>query len=155
MKTWVVVAVGVVTGLGCGGQTLPTGSGGDGGSSGSGGSGGGSGGSSGGSDAAAGVDSPVVFADATTGFDAPSGIVCNPGPASGSSGGGSCMISASETCSDGYTYQVTCECPSAQCTCSEMSMNGGGGSGGGGPVYSACPSCGDPSAAFLACGFPQ
>ena len=83
------------------------------------------------------------------------GMKCKPGPSSGTGGpGGSCSTSLSETCADGTTYEATCKCPGAICSCS-FSM-GSTGAGGGGMTYTGCSSdCSDPNRAWEACGFPH
>jgi hypothetical protein len=143
MRTAMLWVLGAVALLACGGKT--EGSEGDGGSPGPDGSAG--------SDSASGADSPVFHKEASTGFDAgPPPIVCEMGPGSGSGGQSSCSVQASETCSDGTTYQVDCSCPSGTCTC--MQTSGMSGSGGDGIPFSGCPSC-TIGEAFAACGFPQ
>jgi hypothetical protein len=89
-------------------------------------------------------------------FDA--GVTCKQQGAGGGSGssGGSCSVQASESCSDGTTYNVTCSCPSATCSCSE-SFAGGGGSSSGGMTFAGCPDdCGQKTLelGYQACGFP-
>jgi hypothetical protein len=77
---------------------------------------------------------------------------CAAGPGSVTSSGGSCSVMVSEKCG-GTTYQASCSCPAATCSCSQMS--GGTGSGTTGLHYSGCSSsCGDESFAWTACGFP-
>ncbi len=143
MRTTSLWMLGAVALLACGGKT--DGSDGDGGSPGA------DGGA--GSDAASGADSPLGHKEASTGYDAgPLPVVCDMGPGSGSGGQGGCDINVSESCSDGTTYQVSCSCPSAACSCMETS--GMSGSGGDGIPYTGCPSC-SVAAAFTACGFPQ
>jgi hypothetical protein len=83
------------------------------------------------------------------GFD---GGSCVPGTSSISTSGGSCSVMVSETCG-GTTYQASCSCPAATCSCSEMT--GGSGSGTTGLHYSGCSSsCGNEMFAWTACGFP-
>jgi hypothetical protein len=65
---------------------------------------------------------------------------------------GSCSVSLSETCG-GTSYSVSCSCPAATCSCTEMSSGTGGGSTG--LSYDGCAStCGDSRYAWIACGFP-
>ncbi len=124
------------------------GSGGGSGAGSGGGSGAGSGGSSGGApvDAAATDDAPIVVADA----QAP---MCISNGMSGSGGQASCEIAVGETCNDGFTYSVTCQCPEAMCYCT-LSMAHGGGSVPG-FSYSGCPSCNVTDGLYTLCGFPQ
>jgi hypothetical protein len=75
---------------------------------------------------------------------------------SGSVGGGTCNIQASETCSDGMTYTTNCSCPAATCFCSESSANGGSSSGG--IPFSGCADNCSPDSiplTYEACGFPH
>jgi hypothetical protein len=129
----------------CGGQV--TTDAGDGAAPKPGGGGPGGDGSAGGSDAATTPDSPIVASEAST------GVTCISGPSSGTGSSGGCQTAASETCSDGNTYQVSCSCPAATCTCTQSSANSG--SGGGGIPFSGCPSCGSTTDLFSVCGFPQ
>jgi hypothetical protein len=152
MRTRLLLALGCVAVLACGGKTLGSGDGTDGGNA-------THDASSSGSDVAASADSPFVQPDTSFFEDAsvPPGIVCNQGPGSGSGGGGSCEINLDETCSDGTTYQVSCQCSpgntTGTCSCSEMSgMSGGSGGGGGFP---GCPVCPTPEQAWDFCGFPH
>jgi hypothetical protein len=85
-----------------------------------------------------------------------SGATCTSGTGGGSGGGGSYTLQASETSSDGTTYQVSCDCPAATCTCAESSGQSGG--SGGGVAFSACAedcNLASVSAAYEACGFPH
>ncbi|HEY3818310.1 MAG TPA: hypothetical protein VGL81_14120 [Polyangiaceae bacterium] len=153
MKATIRIVLGGVLLLGCGGEVAGSGS--DGGSGPDGGALGRDAGY--GLDAQSGVDSPVVQLEASTTFDGNVGVTCVQGPSSGLSMGSTCQMSAVEMCSDGTTYSVTCNCPSATCSCSEMSANMGGSSGGG-MAYTGCPDCSDVSnanAAWVACGFPH
>ncbi|HEX8793577.1 MAG TPA: hypothetical protein VF765_21690 [Polyangiaceae bacterium] len=115
-------------------------------------SGSGSGSSSGGiSSSSSGSSSGGEPLDATP-VDDTSILYCKSNGAGGSGGPGSCDISDSETCTDGTTYSVDCQCPQATCTCTATSANGG--SSGGGFSYSGCPGC-TTSDLFTICGFPQ
>jgi hypothetical protein len=152
----------------CGGQTTGGADGGPGSSSSSGGpitgsssgtpSGNSSGSSSGTTSGSSSGDEPV---DATVTIDAPAPIVCMSNGVGGSSGGVEpdggpppCETTASESCSDGTSYQVDCQCPSATCTCSAMTTAGGS-SGGNTVMYPGCPSCAPGPGLFALCGFPQ
>jgi len=152
MRREILLALGCVAVLACGGKTVGSGEETDGGAS-------GHDASSGGSDAASSADSPFVLPDTSvlTEASSPPGIVCSQGPGSGSSGGGACEINLSETCNDGTTYQVSCQCPGGSvtgtCSCSEMSGMSGG-SGGGSPL-TGCPTCPGPDEAWNVCGFPH
>jgi hypothetical protein len=140
-----LVLLGGVALLACGGETLGT----DGGTP-------AHDGSAPGSDASSGADAPFSQNDAASVGDSnsqPPGILCTQGPGSGSGGQNSCEISLSETCTDGTTYAVDCQCPSAMCSCTQTSAMGGGSSGGNIPL-AGCPAC-TPQAAWAACGFPQ
>jgi hypothetical protein len=93
-------------------------------------------------------------------IDATPLVVCtlNPGSSAGTGDGtdGSpppCQTSVSETCSDGNTYYVTCQCPSATCACFMTSATGGSGSSV--VTYPGCPSCTPASWLFSLCGYPQ
>ncbi|HTQ47451.1 MAG TPA: hypothetical protein VMI75_32065 [Polyangiaceae bacterium] len=150
----------------CGGKTGGEGSDGGPGSSSSsgGGSGGGSGGSSGSSSGgvssgSSGSSSGGEPVDATPFLDSPAPIVCMGTGGGGSSGGPPddgdvtpCEAFQSETCSDGNSYSVDCQCPQGTCTCSQMGT--GGGSSGGGISYAGCPTC-SLGNLFALCGFPQ
>lgn len=120
-------------------------------------SGGSSGGSSGsGSSSSSGTPgpgdaSPVV--DANTFTDVVQPIVCQGAGGEGSGGNGSCSLMQSETCSDGNTYNISCSCPGATCSCYQTTASGGG-SGGFGVSYSGCPTCDPSSAPWSLCGFP-
>jgi hypothetical protein len=95
--------------------------------------------------------------DATPVIDSPAPIVCMSNGMGGSSGGTTdggpppCETSESETCSDGTTYSVDCQCPQGTCTCTVMSANGGSG---GSVMYPGCPSCSADNL-FSLCAFPQ
>lgn len=136
----------------CGGKTAGGGSDGGPGSSSS--SGGASGSSSGVVSSSTSGGEPV---DATPVLDSPAPIVCSSNGMGGSSGGPTdggpppCETSESETCSDGTTYNVDCQCPQATCTCTVMATNGGSG---GSVAYAGCPSC-TTANLFALCGFPQ
>jgi hypothetical protein len=86
------------------------------------------------------------------------GVTCKQGPGTsgGSSGGGSCSLSLSESCTDGTTYNVSCTCPGGSCSCSEFSPQGGG-SGGGGTFAGCADNCSPATIAlaYKACGFPH
>jgi hypothetical protein len=81
-------------------------------------------------------------------------VTCLGGPSSGGGGSdGSCEISASETCSDGTTYTMQCNCPQAMCSCTQMSATIGSSST---IPYDGCASgCTSLADALAACGFPQ
>jgi hypothetical protein len=85
--------------------------------------------------------------------------MCTSNGVGGSSGGETdggpppCETSESETCSDGNTYHVDCQCPSATCVCYVTSSSGG--SGGGSVMYPGCPSCTQLTDLYSLCGFPQ
>jgi hypothetical protein len=127
------------------------------GGTGTGGTGGGSGGNTGGGPAGSasggtGSEGP----DASAHFDAsslPPGVVCSGTSGGGGGGASSCQRMMNETCSDGYTYQVSCSCPEATCDCFQSS-SGGGSSTGGGQPYDGCPTCSTANL-WKACGFPQ
>jgi len=140
----------------CGGKTGGEGDGGPGSSSSSGGSSGGSSGSgSGGVSSSSSGGEPV---DATPFIDSPAPIVCMSMGGGGSSGGlpdggtPPCEAFESETCSDGTSYSVDCQCPQGTCTCTAMATNGGSG---GSVMYPGCPSCTQTGNLFALCGFPQ
>jgi hypothetical protein len=104
------------------------------------------------------TDPPDCFGHPPPPADAGSVSVCMGGPTSGSGGGGDsgvCSLSARERCSDGTTYDVTCACPDAVCTCTQQSGNGG--SSFPGKPFQGCADGCAPSAvnlAYEACGFP-
>jgi hypothetical protein len=129
----------------CGGETAPSADAGSASSS------GGDGGSSSGSelvDAAPTIDSSSPMACTSNGVDASSfGEETDSGPPP-------CDISTSETCNDGNTYHVSCQCPSATCVC-YVTTSSSGGSGGGGTSYPGCPSCMQSSGLYALCDFPQ
>jgi hypothetical protein len=91
-------------------------------------------------------------------IDSPAPIVCKGAGMGGSSGGPTdggpppCDTNVGETCSDGFTYNVDCQCPQGTCTCTQTSMNGGG--SGGSVSYTGCPGC-TRLDLFAICGFPQ
>jgi hypothetical protein len=101
----------------------------------------------GGDESTSSTDGPTTTVEA--------GVTCSPGTSSGSGGsGGSCTTSVSETCSNGFSYKVSCSCPKAKCDCASMSGSSGGGAVG--VSYAGCSSmCSDDSAAWEACGFPH
>jgi len=143
----------------CGGKTGGEGSDGGSSSSSGGGSGGSSGGSSGGvSSSTSGSSSGAEPVDATPVLDSPAPIVCMSAGMGGSSGGETdggpppCDVSEGETCSDGNTYNVDCQCPQGTCTCTQTGTGGGG--SGGSVSYPSCPSC-SMGNLFALCGFPQ
>jgi len=74
-------------------------------------------------------------------------VTCTDNGGGGSGGPGSCTIMDSETCTDGNTYQVTCDCPKAECQCL--------GSSGGVVPFNTCPACPTPAQAFEICGYPH
>jgi hypothetical protein len=80
-------------------------------------------------------------------------ITCNSTGTGGSGGNGSCSVMVNESCSDGNTYSVECDCPSAMCFCSQT-FGTGGGSSSGGVTYAGCPGCSSTSGLFSLCGFP-
>ena len=129
----------------CGGKTAEV--------SGDGGGGGSPDGSRGGNDSGQSImDGGVIILDAEVHRDATPPMTCVGGPGVGSGGPNSCSIMGSEMCSNGVTYQVTCDCPQASCTCTQ---SGSGGGSGGIVPFSSCPACPSPSEAFTICGFPQ
>jgi hypothetical protein len=92
------------------------------------------------------------------------GPVCKQEMAGGSTGsssgsaGPSCMLQAFESCSDGTTYNVSCSCPQATCTCTQAGPSGGS-SGGPYPFSGCATGCdqvttGDFSSLYEACHFP-
>jgi hypothetical protein len=138
------------------------------------GSGNDSGGSSGGGEGAPGNESGSgEGADSGVGGDAESGDGLAPSPDAvaplsctltglGSSSGGMITdISWVETCSNGSTYSVTCECPSAFCCCNGINCPPFLGDGDGGVPYAECDASpswltdAGESAAWAACGYPQ
>ncbi len=140
-------------GFACGGKT--GGAGADGGPGSSSSSGGGSGsGSGGGSGSSSGGES----VDAAPFVDSSAPIVCMVNEMGGSSGGTPdggvppCEAVESETCSDGTTYSVDCQCPQGTCTCTATSSNGGSGGSG---MYAGCPNCSFGTYLFTLCGFPM
>ena len=134
------------------GSTSGSGSGGVSGSGSGGVSGSGSGGVSGSGSGGFPVDaSPVVDAIAVEDVAAP--ITCESTGGGGSGGNGSCSVSLNEACSDGNTYSIECDCPSAMCSCSILTGQMGGSSGGG-ISYAGCPSCSMTSGLWSLCGFP-
>jgi hypothetical protein len=102
-----------------------------------------------------GPSDPPECGNSAIGFDG--GLTCQQGltTGSGSTDGGACTFSTSESCNNGTTYSVTCTCPDSTCSCSQMGMNNSG-SGGGAPFAGCGLACGSTSAqlAFQACGFP-
>jgi hypothetical protein len=83
-------------------------------------------------------------------------LVCKQGPGSGWFGSNGCnSVQTNESCSDGTTYNATCTCPDAVCTCNQSGPSGGSSSGG--HPFSGCKfACNAPgiTAAYEACGFP-
>jgi hypothetical protein len=102
-----------------------------------------------------GVSDSAPPQDAPHHADAP--VTCTPGVSGGSGSGGSCSISATETCSDGTTYSGSCKCGggAAKGSCFCTGSNGMSGFGGGPYPFSDCPACASTDAVWAACGFPH
>jgi hypothetical protein len=85
------------------------------------------------------------------------GVLCKQMFGGGSIGGdaGTCSVQVSESCSDGTNYGVTCTCPGAACTCSEMSAHSAA-SFPGAPFKGCAAGCSTSTLtlAYEACGFP-
>ena len=152
MTPKILLALGGVLLLACGGKTDGTGTETDGGNAGHDGSSSGADSPSSGFDSAGFPDIGLV--GETSG---PTGIVCNQGPSAGSSSSGGCEIQMTENCSDGSQYSVDCQCQagSAMGTCSCAETNGMSGGSGGGTSFGGCPVCPPPGEAWKLCGFPQ
>jgi hypothetical protein len=79
-------------------------------------------------------------------------VTCSTGAGGGSSGAGSCLSQATEMCTDGLTYQVSCSCPASTCECFASSTV----SGSSGVIkFSSCPACPSLDEMWMLCAFPH
>jgi hypothetical protein len=138
MTPRILLALGGVVVLACGGKTVGPGEDADGGTS--------SHDSGGSADAPSGQDAPSVTLDA-----GPPPTQCDTVSSVGGSSSGSCVIQASKSCSDGTMYAADCSCETQTCSCAET-LGAGGGSSGGNIPFTGCPTC-EPGPALAACGF--
>jgi hypothetical protein len=77
------------------------------------------------------------------------------GVGSSSGSGNGCQITGQQSCTDGTSYSVSCECPAGTCTCEETFQNGNmGGGSSGGASFSTCPVCPTEQQIWSLCGFP-
>jgi len=138
MTPRILLALGGVLVLACGGKTVGSGAETDGGTS--------SHDSGGSVDAPSGQDAPSTTADA-----GPLPPACDTVSTVGSGSNGGCEIQVSKSCSDGTSYAADCSCETHTCMCAETLGMAGGSSGGNIP-FAGCPMC-EPGPALDACGF--